>query len=77
MKHDPVGRLIRVATLSLFALATTLGVAGLGAMAASPALSQPDGPGSGPAQGPGLVQPDPTSVPDPTSTPVPLPLPGQ
>jgi hypothetical protein len=76
MKHSTVHKLIRVATLSLLALATTFGVAGLGVMAANPALSQPDGPGGGPAQGPGLSQPDPTSIPNPTNTPAPLPLPG-
>jgi hypothetical protein len=77
MKHSTVGKLIRVTTLFLLALATTLGVAGLGIMAASPVLSQPDGPGGGPVQGPDLSQLDPTSIPNPTSTPpAPLPLPG-
>jgi hypothetical protein len=77
MEHSTVRKLIRAAALSLLAVTTTLGVTSLETMTASPAMSQPDGPGAGSAQKLGLEQPDPTSTPVPTPTPVPpLPVPG-
>jgi len=74
MDHSTARKLIRAATLSVLVL-TTSGVAGLGVMAASPAIAQPDGPGGGAAQGLGLDQPDPPPPPAPIPPPVP-PLPG-
>ena len=47
MKHGAVRKLARAATMSLFVLVTTSGVAGLGVLAASPAMAaQPDDPSS-------------------------------
>ena len=74
MKHSTVRKMIKGAAFSLLALATTLGVAGLGVTASSPAMSQPDGPGGGSAQRLGPDQPDPTPIPSPTPVP-PLPVP--
>jgi hypothetical protein len=56
-----VRKLTRAATLALFVLATTSGVAGLEVMAASPAMAQPNGPGDGSAPGPGQPT-DPTGA---------------
>ena len=74
MKHSTIRKVIRGAAFSLLALATTLGVAGWGVMASSPAMSQPDGPGGGSAQRMGSSQSDPTPIPTPTPVP-PLPVP--
>jgi hypothetical protein len=76
MDHSRARKLIRAATLSLLALATTSGVVSMEVMAASPAIAQPDGPGGGSIQGLDPDQPDPPSTPIPTPTPVPpLPVP--
>ncbi len=71
MEHGTVRKLIRAATLSFLALATTSVVAGLGIIAASSATAQPDGPGAGSAEGSVPDQPVPTPIPTPTPTPVP------
>jgi hypothetical protein len=74
MKHSTARNIVGGATLSLLALATTLGVAGLGVTASSPAMSQPDRPGGGSVPRLGPDQPDPTPIPSPTPVP-PLPIP--
>jgi hypothetical protein len=68
-------KLIRAATLPLLVLTTTLGVVGLEVTAASPAVSQPDGPGGNSAQGSGSAQLDPTPTPVPPTPVPPLPIP--
>jgi hypothetical protein len=62
MEHGTVCKLTRAAALSLLVLATTSGVAGLEVMAASPAMAQPDDPGSGSAPGSGSPVPDVTGL---------------
>ncbi len=75
MKHDTVRKLTRVATLSLLVLAAASGVAALEAIAASPAMVQPDGQDNGSAKGLRSNQPDPTPTATPAPAPLPLPLP--
>jgi hypothetical protein len=67
MKHGAVRKLTRAAAMSLFVLATASGMAGLGVLAASPAMAQPSGQAANPeGQGDGANNPGGGTAPAPS-----------